>query len=301
MGLKFPDQVARVQQGTTLTITPRETESFRINRIGFARPTADSYATIRIGRMLVGYIPVRMPGGFIPFHYAVHGSGVINPYDYGEEGVINLRYPVATGENFRITTGAATDIFIDYDIFEAGNVPNTEPNGTASKELTYYITLTNAASIPTTTTTAYHVLNRNILPLEFPRFPVERVPSGVAYDIKALGAIAMSQGNGTANTLQTRYLRLKYNRQVLYDPTELGFQIMGRADVIAAAANYEQVLNEISPVQTPTVELYKFDPILVMKEGDIFDTEVGIRGAAAGAVAANMLFIYYIVTVKRGG
>jgi len=300
MGLKFPDQIARVQQGTTLTVTPKETESFRINRIGFARPTADSYATIRIGRMLIGYIPVRMPGGFVPFQYGVHGSTIINPYDYETEGVFNLKYPVATGENFRITTGAATDIFIDYDIFEAGNVPNTEPNGTGSTELTYYVTLTNAASIPTTTATAYHVLNRNILPLEFPRFPIERVPGGVTYDIKALGAIAMSQGNGTANTLQTRYLRLKYNRQVLYDPTEMGFQIMGRADTITAVPNYDQVSNEMSPVQTLTAGLYKFNPALVMKEGDIFDTEIGLRGVAAGAVAANTLFIYYIVTVKRG-
>jgi len=300
MGLKYADQVARALQATSLTITPKETESIRINKIGFTRPAADGYATIKIGRMIVGYIPVRIGATMIPFAYDVHGASVINPYDYGEIAGIDLKYPIATGENFNVTSGVTTDIFVDYDIFDAGDVSNTEPNGIGSNELTYYVNLTNGSAITTETSRAYHKLDKNMNPIEFPRFPLERVPSGFEYTIKAIGAMALSRGNGTANIGYTEVLRMKYNRQVLYDPTEAGFQVLGDSTFITNAYSYTQTLNELPLLETPVAELYKFDPVLIMKEGDVFDTEYGIKAGAAGTIEAEKLLVYYITTVKKG-
>lgn len=298
MALKYEDQYAEKLSGTSLVITPAETESIRIKKIGFAGLSSDVYATLTTDRTKVGYVYPYL-GGLKMFPFPVAEETDYSPYDLKALEVIDLTYPVATGESFTITTSGNANIFVLYDIYDAGDVKNDEPNGSHADTLTFYQHVTNASAITTATSEVFSALDKNLNPTDFPAFPIKAVPAGQEFDLHAIGFMAIGRGNGAANIAYTKHLRLKYNREVLFDEAGLGWAVLGDSAHTANSYDYVPVYNTVPWNQKYLPVVKKFSTPLTFKQGDELLVEVGHQAGTAGSIEASKLNCWLLMTQRR--
>lgn len=298
MAIKYRDQVAKILAGTSITITPADNESLRIKRIGYSGFTADGTAVVTIDRVKVGYHVIRAQGVTM-FPASLEQSAEISPYMNPLINDIDLTYPVANGESINITASVSGNIFVIYDIYDKDDVKNTEPNGTGSPILNYLAYMTNAAAITTATTEGYTLLTQINNPNDFPKFPVSPVPSNQEFDVHAVGCLAISRGNGTANQGYTKHLRFKYNREVLFDDNGAGFLVQGDSAQTANAYSVANPINQLPYFQKYQNYVKRFEAPLNFTQGDELDIEVSTVAGAAGTIEAGKLLVWLLMTQRR--
>ena len=298
MALKYEDQVAYVIAGTSLTITPADNESIRIKSIGIATSTAGTTATITTDRTKVGFIEAYFNSRDM-FPLPVEAAVGINPYQNENFNTVDLTYPVANGESWNITATNNSTIQVVYDIYDAEDVKNTEPNGSHSTILNFFQYLTIGASWTPGATLAYNDFDTNLNPSDFPAFPVKAVPAGQEFDIHAVGCQALARGDGTNNDVYTQRLRMKYNREVLFDESGYGWYVLGDSSHTANSYDAVPVYNTVPYKQDYTRNVKRFSTPLTFKQGDELLVEQGALGDAAGAFEANKLIVWLLMTQRR--
>lgn len=298
MGLLYEDQVAETLSGTTLTITPADNQSIRIKKIGFFGYSTETYANITIDRVKVGFV-YPYYGGLSMFPQHVDQGYNINPYDNKNFDGIDLTYPVANGESFTITTSTSGNIYAVYDIYDAGDIKNTDPNGSHASIINFFQYLTVSSAITTATSEVFTEFNDQLNPSDFPNFPIDPVGAGQEIDVHAIGLQALARGNGGANQGYTEHLRLKYNREVLFDENGLGFLVRGDSTHTANSYDYVPLYNTVPYSQLYTPQVKKFSTPLTFKPGDELITEVSTKAGAAGTIEANKIIMWLLMTQRR--
>jgi hypothetical protein len=137
-------------------------------------------------------------------------------------------YPVAEGETFMIE-GVADDYAIQtviYDIYDAEDIKPTDPNGSKADEYVFvqYGRPTNISMLGGTI--KYDVCQT---PPEFPDFPFAGVvPANTKMDL--LGILftdLYAWGDTGSDHIKTEYIKMIYQRQVLFDEDRNGLPYIG--------------------------------------------------------------------------
>jgi len=132
-------------------------------------------------------------------------------------------FPVPEGGKLVISGAAQAGAIqmVEYEVWEPGDVKETDPNGPKSDEY-LYINYGNAGG--SISSAGDHVLNTSQSPAEFPAFPFgAEVPAKVEMTLLAILAsdFAPKENDGTDYSY-TKYLKLIKEREVLFDEDRNG-------------------------------------------------------------------------------
>lgn len=302
MPLKRRNEFQVFENTDTVEITPLENEALVIKRVMVDGPGANNFAQVLVGKTTVGYHPVSIENIEL-FKSPTRDVATRNILDYFNGKGINLTYPVASGENFLLKFGSTVErVKVVYDVFDAGDIDPTSPNGSKSDILTFINTITHSGDI---TASEFVRLDKSLAPAELPDFPVATVPAGMQVQLHSIMAVplATSVGDGTASlgTSYTKYLRLFYRRQVLFDPSRNGFVVLGNSAYSETSTtqtyDYTEIHNDLPIPLTPAVEARVFDPPLTFNAGEEVNFEayaVVNSNAPIGAGKFRVLVLYTI-------
>lgn len=245
MSIRESFMIKTVRGDTDLTLEAKVGESLLIKGVRIDNPAA-SYVTLSINKSMVGYFRV---GGVLGNQLAfpkgqkeylsspavaaatwlIRKAGKVpNILDYMIERDWLAGYPVAEGETFLIedAAGAGAIQTIIYEVHDAEDIKNTDPNGSKASEYVYCNYGRTAATVDSSATTIY---DTSQTPVEFPAFPFGAdVPAKT--EILLLG-IATSDFSPSENTnaanIATSFLKLVKERITLFDDDKNGLLLEG--------------------------------------------------------------------------
>lgn len=201
-------------------------ESFLIRRL-YGNPSGnDTFLTLRVDRKTVG---VYRLGGDAGNHlsYYTEGNFKNNLTEFLERMGVNISIPVAEGQTFTVSRYAETgEVVIVYDIYDAGDMVASMPNGSDSKEYTF---LQYMDSTETLTASGDIKIDTSLSPAEFPDFPCGAVvPARHTIDI--LGICGSPVGDKTSgdNYFLSTYLKLVKDRETLFDEDRNGIPFFAK-------------------------------------------------------------------------
>jgi len=211
-------------------------ESLRVKRVECIPSSNDDYMTISVDRVTLAYY--RMKGKSGNQLGTLHENFIKgNLMEWLNAQGVNVTIPVAEGQTFNVTRAdEAGDVVVIYDRYSAGDVKETDPNGSASKVYTF-LQYAVVGDTPEEDGT-YHI-DTALTPAEFPDFPCGKVVPAL-HKLSLLGIAASPFHDGTAyNTgFETNYLKLVRNREVLFDTDRNGIPFEGR--VVESSATLYQ-------------------------------------------------------------
>ncbi|MBA7550771.1 hypothetical protein ES705_43294 [subsurface metagenome] len=196
-------------------------------------------------------------------------------------------FPVGEGETFTVDliTAATAWKMIEYDLYEAGDIVNTQENGSMSSSFMFLNYGDCGASIQAV---ADNTLGQSNNPPEYPDFPFGAiVPSGHKIEIFGILAsdIAPAANDGT-DFSYTDYLKLMRGREVLFDEDHNG--LLYCAQFILSTANSNMIAEGYAVggnyTQCDRAQPLMFDPPLVFNEGEeltvSWHLQIGVGGQA---------------------
>lgn len=281
MAVLEPTRVKIATGATSLTITPPAGRAIQVFDIGISG-SGEAWATLKNGLTNVGYFVV---GAKENNHLPLFPSEdyKLSLLEQMEAEGVNTEYPVMEGDSFVVEVDSSMDIIqVTYREVEAGDVKGDEPNGKRGKErvIVYYGTNANAI-----TSSGYHVVDKSLNPVEFRQFPFEEsCPTGYEITIYGVGCKYLNP----AGTTRTTRLRIKKNRETLFDPDENGF-ILYPSNMLPFAQEGEGGV------------VYFFEEPIVCKGGDEIITEIYVSHDGANDVAAESVRVMYPCKVVTGG
>lgn len=226
MGMQEPFAIKSVIGATDLTLTADAGESLLVKGIVCEPPTQGAL-TIRIAKTTVGYF--RLTSGV--------GNHLFDANPEAELGFQNNRpnlldlllsmgiftgYPIAEGETMAFTGGSeALGVqIVEYEIWDAGDKKNTDPNGSASSA--YYFQ--NYGRYSGTLADGDNLYANRQDPVEFPDFPWnETAPSNKTVTLHGICFAPISIATaGVTNLQNTEYVKLIREREVLFDEDRSG-------------------------------------------------------------------------------
>lgn len=248
-------------------------ESFLIKRI-YANPSGnDTFLTLRVDRKTVGVYRI---GGDAGNHlsYLTEGNFKNNLMEFLAKAGINIFIPVAEGQLFTVSRYAETgEVIIVYDIYDAGDMVASMPNGSDSKEYTF---MQYMDSTETLTASGDVKIDTSLSPAEFPDFPCGAVvPARHTIDI--LGICGSPVGDKTSgdNYFLSEYLKLVKDRETLFDEDRNGIpffakkpdedEVMYRTTMSLIG---DCVMNSYSQAHELLADPLMFDPVLHFVAGE---------------------------------
>ena len=229
MALKQPYMVKNVVGTHDLQLTADVGKSLLVKGV-YVKATTASYVTLRIEKTTVGYFRVAAANGnHLNFPVIRDDGGAIvaaqreNLLDYLYRIGIFKGYPVGEGERFVVmgADGANDMKAVVYEEWDAGDKKPEDPNGSKSKEYFFINYGDTGASIILPGDRLY---NTQISPVEFPAFPFGAdVPAKTEIVIHGICGKEVGVRNATpATAIYSRYLKLVYEREVLFDSDRNG-------------------------------------------------------------------------------
>lgn len=219
-------------------------ESLRIKRIEAIPSANDTYLTVVVDRVTVAFYRIKGKSGN-------HLSTILSPYlkrnlmQFLSEAGINVSIPVAEGQTLTVKRYAeAGNVMLIYDRYTAGDVKETDPNGSQSKVYTF-IQYGKVGTAPTASGEAK--IDVSLTPAEFPDFPCGKtVPA--QHKIEMLGIAGSPFVDGAAGPVgfATSFLKLVKDREVLFDPDRNGIPFDGQ-NAAATALAYKSNFSLIGP------------------------------------------------------
>ena len=141
-------------------------------------------------------------------------------------------YPVAEGETFRISGAKQSGAIqlVLYEIYEPADVKNDDPNASKAKEYVFIQYGNSGGNINKTGDTVYSICKT---PPEFPDFPFGKsVPAKTEIDVLALLSSDFApQENDATDNINTKYVKLIKEREVLFDEDRNGILLLGPSGV----------------------------------------------------------------------
>lgn len=225
MALREPLMIKQEWSGaaTTLTLEADPGESFLVKGIRAGAMTSQDFTEILIDRMSAGYFYTGDINANHLEQYSLTGVPT-NVYEQLVRDGVMKGYPIAEGQKMtlQISSGASVYASLIYEKYDAGDIKNTDQNGTESKE---FVFLNYGTNVSAASGTAYTKIDSSRNPGEYPAFPFGAVvPAGREIDI--LGFLLMSwkdwPGNSNPNF---SYLKCSHERDVLWDEDRKGMYV----------------------------------------------------------------------------
>lgn len=242
--LKQANMVKRITASGGGDLTAKTGESLLIKRIECIPSTNDTYLTLRVDRVTVGFYRVKGKSGN-------HLSTILTAYlkrnlmQYLADKGINVSIPVEEGQTFNVSRYAeAGNVMIIYDRYTAGDIFATQVNGSQSKQYTL-LQYAKVGTAPTASGDAK--IDTALSPAEFVNFPCgEPVPAKHRIDL--LGIVGCPFNDGAAGPIgfATSFLKLIKNREVLFDEDRNGIPFDAQ-DATATALAYASNFSLIGP------------------------------------------------------
>jgi len=302
----------KVQDGAgVLELRAEADRSIRVTRIRECGPCdAARYIEATIDRKSVAYFRCAYPDS--TFHSAsdiamneplsqITPDGqirhlAINIFDFMRDYGVPITYPVAEGQVFRIEVIAGSTVDVEYDLFDAGDVPKTEINGTESSEFLYIERGSNPAAM-VAGITQYMIVD-SITPAQFPDFPFEGV-AGAKSTFEIYGIIGQPSMEFVATPAEgftTARLQLIHDREILLDPDRVGLQFLGNALSDVVGTSFERINSVVGHNCNPLDRPLMFNPPLKFEPGSELNTIVTFRApTAAACLTTNSIDVGYIL------
>jgi len=216
---------------------------------------------------------------------------VANPYD--------IRFPVASGETLTISRYAeAGNVCLLYDVYDAGDVLPTLPNGTQSQIRRYLHYGTNAA----TAADGDCAVATSLIWSGGEDWPFGggAIAERNAYRLLAVIGCPLGKGASGVNKGYTSHLKLIRENTVLFDEDRSGLPFKGDTSALSAVS-YVSEGSVVGPVTdlNPRPGLL-LDPPLDFGEGERLTTKIVIAGYASGGPAAAELDLAYALERRYG-
>ena len=277
---------------SSVSLTPPSGKSLRVRDIVFAGLTDN--VIIKIEKTYVGFIAKGQNVKINPTDTIVlsqfeqgyyMGSGKTLMRKLQEAG-LPMTYPVAEGETFILEAESGTiNGYIVYEIYDAGDVKNTEVNGSASD---HYIFINYGRPASSITPPGYADIDYPIPPTPFPDFPFgAAVPAGkkILFHTLLINAWSYNSYTGSADHISdVQYIKLIKDTKSLFDRDMLGFIVYpftadaGSANVLSSPNSSIMPFGYISDSQG----LRMFATPLEFDEGSIVHAQAYVRSDVSG-------------------
>lgn len=251
----------------------RAGESLVIKRIECIPSTNDTYITLSVDRVTVGYYRVKGKSGN---HLSTNRAGYLkrNIMEYLTNKGINVSIPVEEGQTFTVSRYAeAGNVMIIYDRYSAGDITRTQVNGS---ECSIYTFLQYAGIGSTPSADGDFLLDTALTPAEFPDFPCGKVvPAKHVIELLGIAACPFVNGEATPKNVATTFFKMIKNREVLFDTDRNGIPFDAQ-NAAAVADSYGANFSLIAPytevlLNTNAItngEPLMFDPVLKFEAGE---------------------------------
>lgn len=279
-------------------------ESFLIKRIECIPSANDTYLTLSVDRVTVGFYRVAGKSGN-------HLSTILTAYlkanimEFLASRGVNVSIPVAEGQVFTVSRYAeAGNVIIIYDRYDAGDITEVMPNGSQSKEYTF-LQYAKVGIAPTASGDAK--IDTSLSPAEFIDFPCGAVVPAL-HTVKLLGIFGCPFVDGAAGPISfaTSFLKLVKDREVLFDEDRNGIPFDGQAAAATALA-YGSNFSLIGP-STPVLlntnaiangEPLMFDPPLEFVSGQELNAYLTVVETGVATWTDNVDDQGFILNVMR--
>lgn len=224
---------------TSVSLTPPPGKAYKVKNILISNLVGD--ATIKVEKTVIGFFNKQIAGFYdiLASHieFPIYGLRQKTIIERLAEKGIDISIPVAEGETFVIEFTAAPDYgVIIYEVYDAGDIKNTDINGSASD---HYIYLSYGQPAASVAVSGYVELTKPMNPAQFPDFPFgQPVPAGKVIKMHAILAVDWGYNSytGAANHQSiSKYLRLLKETKGLFDNDLIGFVINGAPSAIGSA------------------------------------------------------------------
>jgi len=300
MALKETQRMKRFTGSGGGSLTASQDESYRIRRIYCNPSTNDTYLTLIVESTTIGKIRVKgLSGNHVPYPAMqlsqAYEAVATDIFALAEELGFDMSIPVASGETFKIERYAeAGDVTVVYDVYDAGDVKPTEPNGSKSNIRRYIHYATNSSAA----TSSPVKIDQSLIWSGGPQWPFDGL--GVAeknvYRIRAILGCPCAGGDGSANKGYTTHLQLIHRNNYLFDVDRNGIPFLGDSSATADTTAYKAVASLIGPMtaEHPKPPLI-LEPPLEYDEGETLTVQVVVGGAAADGIEANEIDIAFLM------
>lgn len=297
----YPFREKTVLSAATLALSPVPGRSFKITDIQIKTSESEDYATLRSGLTSVGYFSV---GDGDHNHLSLFPD-ISNPESlrhFFEAADLVFDYPVVEGDSFSVTLENAADLIkICYEEYEAGDMTPDLPNAKGASQLLLPLYGTNTDTLDAA---GFLLIDKMINPAEFTNFPFESVvPTGRTLRLHAIMFLDVSHNSYTASAdtiMQTKYLRLTKNREVLFDMEMNGFYVLGAGAATGSVnTKVNNGTNQLPYCGNKTAGGFFILPEdIEFNSGDELISEVYIDGTF-GLFPATTLRLCYLMTLLR--
>ncbi|MBA7553886.1 hypothetical protein ES705_46490 [subsurface metagenome] len=300
MALREPYMVKRLTDALGGQLVADPGQSLLIKDIYCVPKTGDTFLTLRVDKVLVGYYRVQGKSGN---HQAYPNERKPNPtlMGYLAKKGLNPFIPVGEGQTFNVVRAdIAGDVTLIYEIHDAGDITPTMPNGSASPEYLFINYVSNELAIDAD---GESLLDKSLCPAEFPEFPIVKdVPAKTTIEILGIvgSPVGFSGGTG-ANTGETQFLKFVRGRDTLHDEDRSGLMFEGE-DLGADGTEYTPVASVIGALTVDELEEPFWSPEpLVFEAGEELNVYVAIKGILATGIPADTIDVAFIERVIKAG
>jgi len=305
--LKQSNCVKLLPQNSSYDLEADTNESLLVKAI-FVAPTAtDTFLTVKIDNFTVGYYRIYGKSGN---HLGGIRGGYIgtNLMRFLVERGLPFSLPIATGQKLNVSRPAGDGhIQVLYDRYDAGDVRNDMPCGTASKNYGFLQYLRETTVL---TDSGDMLLDNAITPAEFPDFPAGKaVPAKMSIKLHGIVGCPFSDFAYVATAYEGYYstfLKLTREREVLFDKDRKGFLFEGRIagsieksyehgkTIIGSCADYYETV--VSWAGKPPL---MFDPPLEFASGEELLVHISAIEDGTRAMTADLADVALILEVVR--
>ena len=271
--LREPNKVKTVVGNTQFTLSAPANKSYRIRDIHVNTPSTQ-YATLTVDRTVVGYF--RVGGGTLGNHlpYPIADEENTTLYSWLIKRGLMAPIPIASGETFSITGvhQATSTVTVVYDEYDAGDVRNTEPNGSQASRYQFI----NYGRYSTTLAEGDNKYVTQQTASQYPAFPFgDVVPPKTKISCKGIVGSDVNRYSASNNKYRTNYLRLVRNRKTLFDDDLHGLPFFGSTTYVSNAYSVGNGIGVIGNYDdTDRREPLLFDQPLDFNEGEALELYV---------------------------
>lgn len=307
MALQQPGLIFRAEAQSSLVITPRMGEAFRVRRIFVSNTSAPLQHLLVVNDTArVGFFRTAGLGGahLLNPRSQENGSAVRggNMLDWMQSFENFAGYPVVQGEAMTLSTDTGTaDIFALVDSYDAADVKSSEQCGSKSGDVFWCNYGTNGAAI---TSTGYVKVSQSRNPAEMVAFPFGipgsgLVPAGKKAHIYVIGGQASGRFASAGNSAGTQWLRPRLGNVpalTLFDRNDVGVPFIGTVPG-AAGADYTSTRQAIPSILDGSNNTYRVLAQIDFNGNDELSLQVNTNVAGTGQFNANDLDVWTLMRV----
>jgi len=307
MALRERGRIKRITASGGGTLQADADESFRITDLYCAPSSNDTYLTLYVGGRTVNKIRVKGKAGNHAPYPTVKTTQLYEATFGGLFAALRARgfdmtIPVATGETFKVERYAETgDVTIVYDVYDPGDVANTEPNGSAASVRRYLLYADNSAAV----TASPASIDNSLEAAGMDDWPIDGddVPGNTEFRLHGVLGCPCAAGDGSNNHGYTTHLKLLSDGDVLMDSEDqVGVPFLGDSSVTSATVDYTPVGSLVGPMtaERPYPPLWFPEP-LVFTTGRTLTLQVVVGSAGSNGIGANELDVCLALERIVGG